>query len=136
MKIETHRWYRNDATYSNGYVKDEGRTIFEFKILELPWRNNQRKISCIPEGDYIVHKEGPTEKRDYVYFRVHGVPGRDGILWHPGSYTRQILGCFLPGEQLIDMDKDGILDITSTKKTLRTLTDLMPDTFTLTIRKG
>ena len=136
MKIETHRWYREDATYSNGYVKDEGKSIFEFKILELPWKDNQRRISCIPEGDYIVHKEGPTAKRDYVYFRVQDVPGRDGILWHPGSYTRQILGCFLPGEQLIDMDKDGILDITATKKTLRTLTDLMPQTFTLSIRKA
>ena len=63
------------------------------------------------------------------------VPGRDSILWHPGNYTRQILGCCLPGEELIDMDNDNIIDITNTTATLKILTALMPWKFKLTIEK-
>lgn len=138
MEIEINRTYKEKATYGEAKVIDTEKheSAFEFKTLELPWKDNERMISCIPEGVYMVHKMKPTAKRPYEYFHVQNVPGRDSILWHPGNYTRQILGCILPGESHIDLDKDGIVDITNTTATLKILTALMPDKFKLTIKKN
>lgn len=114
----------------------EGDKVFEFHTLELPWKDNAHNVSCIPEGEYLVLKMPPTAKRKYEYFWVQDVPDRSSILWHPGNYTRDILGCCLPGEELKDIDKDGITDITNTTATLKILTALMPQKFKLTISKA
>ncbi len=137
MRIELHTKSNATATIGDGKVIDDEKheTVFEFKTLELPWNENQRRISCIPAGDYLVEKCKPTAKRPYEYFHVLNVPGRDSILWHPGNYTRQILGCFLPGESHVDLDKDGTIDITNTTATLKILTTLMPDKFKLTVHR-
>jgi hypothetical protein len=138
MRIEILRTYRPTSTTGEGQVIDEEKneSIFDFKTLELPWKDNERKVSCIPEDEYLVLKMPPTKKRKYQYFWVQNVPGRDSILWHPGNYTRQILGCILPGEEHTDIDKDGIIDITNTTATLKMLTALMPDKFKLIIKKS
>jgi hypothetical protein len=136
--IEINRTYKSEATYGQAFVWD-GETnerVFDFLTLELPWKDNQRRVSCIPEGEYLVMKMPPTTKRPYEFFRVLNVPGRDAILFHPGNYTRQILGCILPGESHKDIDKDGIVDITNTTATLKILTALMPSKFKLIINKA
>jgi hypothetical protein len=134
MRLAQKRWYRPLATYGNVYVvNDIGQIVFECKSLELPWRENKRGASCIPEGVYHVRKEGPTVKRPYIYFRVPEVPGRSGILWHPGTYTSHIKGCTIPGDRLLDINEDGVLDILNTARTLKKLVDLLPDRFTLEI---
>lgn len=134
MRIEIKRIYRPTSTTGQGYVFNEkNELVFEFKTLELPWRDNERNVSCIPEGEYLVKKMHPTSKRKYQYFWVQDVPGRDSILFHPGNYTHQIRGCILPGEEFSDLDRDSIIDITNTTATLKILTALMPDKFKLTI---
>jgi hypothetical protein len=134
MRIKVKRTYKPTATPGDGVVLDDNDVlVFEFKTLELPWKNNERMVSCIPAGEYLVQKMAPTTKRKYYYFHVLNVPGRDSILWHPGNYTRQILGCCLPGESHVDLDKDGTIDITNTTATLKILTAMMPDKFKLTI---
>jgi hypothetical protein len=136
MEIEIQRTYKEKATYGDAKVIDNEKheTVFDFHTLELPNLDNQRRVSCIPEGTYIVQKMLPTNKRPYDYFHVMDVPGRDAILFHPGNYTRKILGCILPGEAFTDLDKDGIADITNTTATLKMLTAIMPDKFKLTIK--
>lgn len=135
MRIEVERTYQEKATPGKGKVISEvNETVFEFVTLELPWRDNERNISCIPEGEYLVKKMPPTAKRKYEYFWVQNVPDRDSILWHPGNYTSQIRGCLLPGESHTDMNADGIIDITNTTATLKILTALMPEKFKLTIK--
>jgi hypothetical protein len=133
MRVTIHRTLKPHATYGEGKVLDNDVAIFEFKTLELPWKDNQRKISCIPAGDYMVEKMYPTKKRKYQYFHVTSVPGRDSILFHPGNYTHDILGCILPGEAFVDLDHDGIVDVTNTTLTLKMLTAILPDKFILTI---
>lgn len=136
MRIEILRTYKDHCTLGEGTVYNETTDpVFTFKTLELPWKGNERRVSCIPEGEYLVEKMPPTSKRKYEYFWVKDVPGRDSILFHPGNYTRQILGCLLPGESHTDIDKDGITDITNTTATLKILTALMPQKFKLTIKK-
>lgn len=133
------RKYEPHGTYSETSVIDDAlKVVFTCKTLELPWKGNQRKISCIPPepGNTVVYdviKMAPTEKRPYVYFHVLNVPDRDSILWHPGNYTSQILGCMLHGEAFKDLNKDGQMDILNTTVTLKKLADILPDRFKLTI---
>jgi hypothetical protein len=136
MRLEILREYRDNATIGHLSIFDEkNNLLFSCKSLELPWKENQRKVSCIPEGEYDVIKMTPTAKRPYTYLHVLNVPGRDSILFHPGNYTRQILGCILPGEKHIDLDKDGTIDITNTTATLKMMTAILPNRFKLIIKK-
>ena len=68
--------------------------------LELSWLDNQRSISCIPEGEYKVRlrtaKESAT--RDYLHLLVQDVEGRSYILVHIGNYPRDTKGCILVGQ--------------------------------------
>jgi hypothetical protein len=65
------------------------------KVLELPWKENKRGISCIPPGVYRVIRQPPKEGRPYPYFRLPEVPGRSGILIHRGTNPSHSRGCLL-----------------------------------------
>ena len=120
--------YRDDCTLSCVIYGD-----FIFKMLELPDKGNQKNISCIPEGIYQAKKRISPGK-GYQVIEYINVPNRTYIQMHRGNYTRQLLGCQLPGVEFIDLDHDGIPDITSTKDTLEELLLLLPDRFTIEIK--
>jgi len=101
------------------------------KTIELPWRNNQLRISCIPCEVYEVVKRFSAQHGEH--FHVLNVPDRDWILMHPANFSRQLLGCMAPGKAFSDIDGDGLRDVTSSRDTLDTLLDIMPDKFTLII---
>lgn len=67
--------------------------------LENPWLDNQRNISCIPEGEYKVRLRLPRESatREYIHLLIKDVPNRDFILVHRGNYPSQTQGCVLVG---------------------------------------
>jgi len=67
--------------------------------LENPWVDNQRNISCIPEGVYPVRLRLPRESgtRDYLHLLVQEVPNRDWILFHRGNTAKDTSGCILVG---------------------------------------
>ena len=67
--------------------------------LENPWLDNQRTISCIPEGEYEVRLRYPRESgtRDYLHLLVKDVPDRDYILFHIGNRPSDTSGCILVG---------------------------------------
>ena len=67
--------------------------------LENPWLDNQRNISCIPEGEYPVRLRLPRESatRDYMHLLVKDVPNRDYILLHIGNSAKDTSGCILVG---------------------------------------
>lgn len=123
-----------------------GRLYFDntsVLTLELPWKDNRRGVSCIPEGSYRVTKEQPIPENDplgrkarpYVHFRLHDTGSRSGILIHTANYTRRIKGCIIPGLEHLDIDKDGVLDIAKSTPALALLVEKLPDEFTLTIKK-
>lgn len=78
---------------------------FFCKTLELPWRNNQRSISCIPSGEYYV-KIRQSPKYGSVYW-VTDVPNRSWILIHAGNvagdvskgFRTHVNGCILLGKK-------------------------------------
>ena len=67
--------------------------------LENPWIDNQRSISCIPEGNYKVRLRLARESatRDYLHLLVQDVPNRDYILFHRGNTAKDTSGCILVG---------------------------------------
>ena len=67
--------------------------------LELPWKDNQRSISCIPEGQYKVRMRLPRESatRDYLHLLVQDVKDRSYILVHIGNKSSDTRGCILVG---------------------------------------
>ena len=67
--------------------------------LENSWQDNQRNISCIPEGIYPVRLRLPRESasRDYLHLLVQEVPNRDWILFHRGNTAKDTSGCILVG---------------------------------------
>jgi hypothetical protein len=67
--------------------------------LENPWLDNQRNISCIPEGEYPVRIRLPRESatRDYMHLLVKEVKDRDYILFHIGNTAKDTRGCILVG---------------------------------------
>lgn len=67
--------------------------------LENPFINNERNISCIPEGEYKVRLRLPRESatREYLHLLVQDVPNRDWILFHRGNTSKDTSGCILVG---------------------------------------
>ena len=67
--------------------------------LENPYINNERNISCIPEGQYKVRLRLARESatRDYLHLLVQDVPNRSFILFHIGNTAKDTSGCILVG---------------------------------------
>lgn len=118
------------------YVYDSDKITFTCFTLELPDLGNQRRISCIPEGSYECELVQPTPKFKYLHYDVKKVPMRDGIKIHAGNFHSEILGCLLPGNQLVDINKDGYKDVVNSKATLKELIKHAGNKFTLTISKS
>ncbi len=55
------------------------------RSAELPWRDNARKLSCIPVGVYqcVWH----TSPRFGECYRLRDVPGRSDILFHAANFA-------------------------------------------------
>lgn len=82
--------------------------------LELPWRDSERKVSCIPHGRYrCAIVQSPKFGRVY---EVQAVPGRSAILIHAANlagdseygWTTELLGCIAPHEQRGTMRVGGL----------------------------
>ena len=86
--------YGEDGTF--GVIRINGELVC--LSLELPWKNNQRDISCFPEGQYIA-KRIKSEKFGET-FQLIGVPGRDHIEFHIGNTVDDTHGCTLLGSYL------------------------------------
>lgn len=67
--------------------------------LELPYKDNQKSISCIPTGQYNVRLRLARESatRDYLHLLVQDVPNRSYILFHRGNTSSDSRGCILLG---------------------------------------
>lgn len=131
MKAEILRTYLPTETLGSFMVDD----VCQVKTMELPDKQNQHRISCIPEGTYKVKREPHTETHPYPHFRILNVPNRDGILIHKITYVSGLLGCVGVGSAFEDLNKDGVPDIIGSSVALNKLYNLMPDSFELTIRK-
>lgn len=125
------RHYTPDQTLGHLLLLENHQLIWQCRTLELPWRGNGRKISCIPEGRYPVTKR--ISQRFAEHLHVQDVPERNWILVHAGNFVTQIEGCILVGREHKDINGDRRLDVTHSRATLGQLLSLMPEFTTLTI---
>jgi hypothetical protein len=117
MKAILTRTFQDTNTLGQlDVIGADGGVIDTFFTLELPWKNNERRVSCIPKGSYKLKLH--TSPKFGKCFWVNDVPNRDAILIHPANYTRQLLGCIAVGLDHKDIDKDGELDLTSSRKAM------------------
>lgn len=112
--ITIKRWHNDDCTLGRLFLND-----FHCFTLELPDKQNQKNISCIPAGVY-KYKRRDSAKNGEVLELVD-VPNRTYIQIHSGNYTSQIQGCILPGRSITYLNNDKIPDVTSSKDTLSEL---------------
>jgi hypothetical protein len=102
----------DEGTY--GVLRVDGKVFCV--TLELPWKNNARGVSCIPEGFYpCARVQSPKFKE---VFEIQNVPGRSAILIHAGNFTSEIQGCVLLGTTWLDINKDGRRDVTNSTTAL------------------
>lgn len=66
-----------------GVAMFNGRT---WHSLELPWRDNEPDLSCVPEGVYHASLvDSPRFKR--MVYLLQGVPGRTRCEVHPANWA-------------------------------------------------
>lgn len=91
MEVQLIRTYHPGGV--NGVLLVEGRELC--KTIELPWRSNQPRISCIPEGQYRIRRRHSPRFRDH--FEVMNVKDRKYILFHAGNDAgKELRGCIAP----------------------------------------
>lgn len=95
MQLVLTRTYFPNGT--NGRLECNGTLICY--TIELPWRDNASRVSCIPEGNYFIVKRYSAKYRWHM--EVAGVPNRQFILIHPANDAlRELQGCIAPVTQL------------------------------------
>jgi hypothetical protein len=95
MKLILTRTYFPEGT--NGKLECEGKFICN--TIELPWKNNETKVSCIPEGKYFIRKRYSTKFNWHL--EVENVTNRILILFHPANNALlELKGCIAPVTKL------------------------------------
>ena len=135
IEVFSTRVFKNSHEAIGQMVVAEGENVlFKCSTLELPWRGNMQSVSCIYSGTFRCVKVPQTSNIPYPHIWIKDVYNREGIKIHIVNYARQLRGCIGVGEKHLDIDKDGQLDITNSRKTFEKLMAALPDTFNITVR--
>ena len=95
MKLELFRQYFPNGT--NGELFFNGKKVCN--TIELPWKENQRKVSCVPEGVYKVRKR--FSQKFKWHLEIINVKNRDLILFHPANNAlKELNGCSAPVSEI------------------------------------
>ena len=88
MKVEIKRIAQNEeGTF--GVLLIDGWPVCV--TLELPWKNNESQVSCIPAGEYVARRVDSPSHGDT--FEICNVPERSHILFHGANTIADLLGC-------------------------------------------
>jgi Family of unknown function (DUF5675) len=91
MELELIRKYFSEGT--NGEVLYMDRLVTY--TIELPWKNNLARVSCIPEGRYELIKRWSLKFNWHL--QIMNVSQRSFILIHPANdASRELKGCIAP----------------------------------------
>ena len=100
MELHLQRTYHQNGT--NGFLTLEGD--FLCYTIELPYRDNRRGLSCIPEGNYGLEIRYSPRFKNHLL--VENVPGRTLILIHPANNAlTELKGCIAPVTELTGIGK-------------------------------
>jgi hypothetical protein len=91
MVLALKRTYFPNGT--NGQIECEGQIICN--TIELPWRNNESSVSCIPEGKYLLKKRYSQKFQRHI--EISNDPNRGAILFHPANNAlKELNDCIAP----------------------------------------
>lgn len=125
--------YSDKQTLGKLFVLTEDAAIlFECHTLELPWKNNEKRVSCIPAGTYPIRPRWSSKYGHHL--ELLDVPHRSLILIHEANFVRQLLGCIAVGRKRMDIDGDGLTDVTHSIVTKNQLITYIDDQTTITIQ--
>lgn len=115
---------RSSLSVSNLY-----RAVFRCSSIE-------RAATLIDPGEYpLAYTRSPKFSRaasikagrpvDVFTPQIMDVPGRDGLRIHVANYVRQLEGCIAPGYAFMDLDKDGVIDVSESRLAYDNLVDIL-----------
>ena len=115
--ITIERSYLPFGTYGE-WTQDDPE--FKCYTVERPWLENQRGVSCIPEGTYRIFKSR-YHRGDYDCYEVEGVQGRSLIKIHIGNWPENFEGCIGLGKEITPLSKSGnpVLAVSSSGDTFK-----------------
>ena len=95
MTIVVERMYYPNGTNGSLFINDK----FVCYTIELPWKENEYRNSCIPEGCYTIKKRSSPKFGEH--FLITNVPNRSMILIHPANHAKtELQGCIAPVTKL------------------------------------
>ncbi|KIC92286.1 DUF5675 family protein [Flavihumibacter sp. ZG627] len=138
MELHLQRRYYESGT--NGILSHNGKALCY--TIELPWRNNIRMESCIPEGKFkLVFR---YSKRHKLHLMLQSVPGRTLILIHKANdAAKELKGCIAPVSTLEAPGKGTasakafkklmglVFKLSTLEKPIWLLVDKLPDYYSL-----
>jgi hypothetical protein len=126
LKLALHRLIKlEDRTLGRLIVFKDNDIVATFATLELPWKNNQRNISCIPSAFYNVVPRYSEKFKNHLH--ILDVPNRSWILFHAANWPRDIEGCIAVGLGFADIDVDGLLEVASSRIAMAQLTKIVTE---------
>lgn len=105
--------------------------LLRLDTLELSYKNNERGISCIKTGVYVVKKK--LSYRHGNCFELQNVLGRDNILIHKGNFNTDTKGCILVGHGFHDINNDFEIDVLNSAISMKNLLNTLKTTTTIEI---
>jgi hypothetical protein len=91
--------------------------------IELPWKDNQPKVSCIPEGRYELKQRYSPRFSEHLL--ICGVKDRSFILIHPANNaSKELRGCIAPVTKLTGQGR-GIMSKPALRSLLKLLSEVM-----------
>lgn len=131
--------YWETGTY--GILRVGGLELF---TAECPWKDNQRFVSCIPDGAYTVSQH-QSPKFGWCYaitgrrvtLHDEGDGSRFACLFHAANWPHQLNGCIAPGidRKPLSGTKQwpGSLAVTESGRAMKMLLGSLPDVWQLDI---
>lgn len=101
------------------FKPEPGKLLHVCSSIELPWRDNAKEVSCIPEGLYPLRwtrskRFSDLRKKDVWMWEIQDVADRSGVRIHSGNYAGVDLthseGCPLTCMEWKDINNDGVID--------------------------
>ena len=100
MELVLVRTYHPEGT--NGELYADGRLLCY--TIELPWKDNLPRVSCVPEGRYELKKRYSPRFKEHLM--VCNVPGRSLVLFHAANDAlKELKGCIAPVSSLVGAGK-------------------------------
>jgi hypothetical protein len=110
----------DDATLGNLFVMDGAKILFQCKTLEPGWKNNAKRVSCIPSGKYEMKFEYSSRFLQKLW-ELKNVMGGSEIKIHTANYAFELKVCIAVGEYHTILNGEGITDVSASMTTLEKL---------------